>query len=478
MSDVPFLSAARLAREIRTGNRSPVDVLETLLDRIRERNDRTNAFVTVADERARTAAREAERAVEAGRELGPLHGVPVAVKDLTPTAGIRTTFGSPLFAEHVPDADSVLVERLKDAGAVVIGKTNAPEFGHKGTTDNPVFGPTGTPYDPEKTAGGSSGGSAAAVADGLAPLAQGSDGGGSIRIPASCCNVVGIKPSFGRVPRDSRPDGFSHTPFGQAGPLARSVEDAALLLSVLAGPSRDDPFSHPDDGTDYRGAVGRAVDDARVAFSPDLGVFPIEPAVRDVVADAADELSSAVAAMDRRDPAFEHDRATLLDSWLTGYRVGMAEKASILAEQGNDPFERRDELTPEVIEGMEVGADYSAVEYKRADVVRTDVFDAVQDLFEEYDLLITPTVAVPPFDTDILGPESVAGEEIDPLYGWFLTWPFNMTDHPAASVPAGFVDGVPVGLQIVGPRFDDEGVIAAAAALERVRSWDDAYPPA
>lgn len=478
MSDVPFLSATRLARDIRTGNISPVDVVETLLDRIAERNDRTNAFVTVATEEARTAAREAERAVEAGGELGPLHGVPVAVKDLTPTAGIRTTFGSPLFAENVPDEDSVLVKRMKDAGAIVLGKTNAPEFGHKGTTDNPLFGATGTPYDPEKTAGGSSGGSAAAAADGLVPLAQGSDGGGSIRIPASCCNVVGIKPSFGRVPRDSRPDGFSHTPFGQAGPLARSVEDAALLLSVLAGPSRDDPFSHPDDGTDYLGAVDRSVDGIRVAFSPDLGVFPMEPQVREVVEDAAEDLSSAVATMERRDPEFDHDRETMLESWMTGYRVGMAEKASILAEQGRDPFERRDDLTPEVIEGMEVGASYSAVEYKRADIVRTDVFDAVQDLFEEYDLLVTSTVAVPPFDTDTLGPELVAGEEIDPLYGWFLTWPFNMTDHPAASVPAGFVDGVPVGLQIVGPRFADERVITTAAAVERVRPWDGSYPPA
>jgi len=475
MADDSVVPAARLAEQIRTGERTPTGVVDACLERIEDRNARTNAFVTVAAEAAREAAREAERAVENGDELGPLHGVPVAVKDLNETAGIRTTFGSPLFADNVPDTDDVLVERMKGAGAIVVGKTNTPEFGHKGTTDNPVFGATGTPYDPTRTAGGSSGGSAAAVADGLVPVAQGSDGGGSIRIPASCCNVVGFKPSFGRVPSDARPDGFGHTPFGQAGPLARTVEDAALLYSVLAGPSDADPFSLPGDGTDVLAAVDAPVDDVRVAYSPDLGVFPLEDRVRGVVDDAVGDLSSAVAAVDRVDPDFDHDRETMLDSWMTGYRVGMAERASVLSERGRDPFDHRGELTPEVIEGMEAGMEYSAVEYKRADIVRTDVFDAVQDVFGEYDALLTSTVAVPPFDTDILGPNEVAGEPVHPLYGWFLTWPFNMTDHPAASVPAGFADGLPVGLQVVGPRFDDERVVSVAAALERVRPWDDRY---
>lgn len=478
MVEDSVVSAVRLAETIRSGERSPIDVIDACLARISDRNHRTNAFVTVAEETAREAARDAERAVENGDDLGPLHGVPVAVKDLNATAGIRTTFGSPLFADNVPDADDVLVKRMKDAGAIVVGKTNTPEFGHKGTTDNPVFGATGTPYDPTRTAGGSSGGSAAAVADGLVPIAQGSDGGGSIRIPASCCNVVGIKPSFGRVPSDSRPDGFSHTPFGQAGPLARTVGDAALLLSVLAGPSDTDPFSLPADGTDYLAAVDAPVDDVRVAYSPDLGIFPLERRVRDVVDDAVDDLSRAVDAVDRVDPDFEHDRETMLDSWMTGYRVGMAERASLLAERGIDPFDHRDEVTPEVIDGMEAGTSYSAVEYKRKDVVRTSVFDAIQALFEEYDLLITSTVALPPFETETLGPDEVAGEAVHPLYGWFLTWPFNMTDHPAASVPAGFVDGVPVGLQVVAPRFGDERTISIAAAIERTRPWADEYPPA
>jgi Asp-tRNA(Asn)/Glu-tRNA(Gln) amidotransferase A subunit family amidase len=477
MTDGPFVSAVQLAERIRSGERAPTDVINAVLERIDDRNARTNAFVTVTAEAAREAAREAERAVEEGDELGPLHGVPIAVKDLNETAGIRTTFGSPLFAENVPDTDDVLVKRMKEAGAIVVGKTNTPEFGHKGTTDNPVFGATGTPYDPTRTAGGSSGGSAAAVADGLVPIAQGSDGGGSIRIPASCCNVVGLKPSFGRVPSDSRPDGFGHTPFGQAGPLARTVEDAALLCSVLAGPSDTDPFSLPGDDTNVVAAVDEPVDDIRVAYSPDLGVFPLEDRVRTVVDDAVDDLSSAVATVDRVDPAFEHDRETMLESWMTGYRVGMAERASVLAERGLDPFDRREELTPEVIEGMEAGMACSAVEYKRADIVRTDVFDAVQEVFDEYDALLSSTVALPPFDTEMLGPDEVAGEPVHPLYGWFLTWPFNMTGHPAASVPAGFADGLPVGLQVVGPRFDDERVISIAAALERVRPWADEHPP-
>jgi len=472
----PPRTATDLAAAIRSGETTATEAVEACLARIDDRNDRTNAFVTVAAERAREAAEAVDAAVADGEDPGPLAGVPVAVKDLNDTAGVRTTYGSPLFADHVPDADGALVGRLTDAGAVVVGKTNTPEFGHKGTTDNPVFGPTGTPYDPDRTAGGSSGGSAAAVADGLVPVAQGSDGGGSIRIPASCCNVVGIKPSFGRVPSGSRPDGFGHTPFGQAGPLARTVADAALVLDVLAGPSDADPFSLPADGTDYRGAVGAPVDDLSVAASPDLGVFPLDEGVRSLVEDAVEDLAGAVGDVQRVDPEFGHDREAMLDSWMTGYRVGMAEKASVLAEQGKDPFERRDELTPEVVEGMEAGAEYSAVEYKRADIVRTDVFDAVQAAFEEHDLLVTATVALPPFSTDVLGPEEVAGEPVHPLYGWFLTWPFNMTDHPAASVPAGFVDGVPVGLQVVGPRFGDETVIAAASALEELRPWADDRP--
>jgi len=476
MAPIHELPAAELAGRIRAGALSPVGVADHFLDRIRERNDRTNAFVTVPEERVRAAAREAERAVAEGGELGPLHGVPVAVKDLEDVAGVRTTYGSALFEEHVPEEDGLLASRLKAAGAVVLGKTNTPEFGHKGTTDNPLFGPTGTPFSPGRTAGGSSGGSAAAVADGLAPIGQGSDGGGSIRIPASCCHLVGVKPSFGRVPSGSRPDAFGHTPFGQAGPLARSVGDAALLLSVLAGPSPRDPFSHPDDGTDYRGAVERSVAELRVAHSPDLGLFPVREEVRAAVGDAADALAGEVAGVERATPEFGHDRETLLDAWRTGYRVGMATTAERLTEEGRDPFDADAAVTPQVLEGMAAGADRSAVEYKRADELRTEVLDAVEALFETYDLLVTPTVALPPFDVDVLGPDAVDGEPVDPLYGWFLTWPFNMTDHPAASVPAGLVDGLPVGIQIVGPRLADERVLAAAAAVERASPWDDAYP--
>ncbi|PSP74025.1 amidase [Halobacteriales archaeon QS_3_64_16] len=479
MTDLPFRSASEQVAEMRAGEYSPVDLLEAHLDRIDTRNDRTNAFVTIVQEDARAAAREAEAAIENDEQVGPLHGVPVAIKDLVPTADVRTTFGSKAFAEFVPEESAILLERLREAGAIVIGKTNTPEFGHKGTTDNPLFGPTHTPYAPGRTAGGSSGGSAAAVADGLAALAQGSDGGGSLRIPAACCGVVGLMPSFGRVPVENRPDGIHHTPFSQNGPLARTVEDAARMLEVMADPHPRDPLCLPDDGTDFPGAVDRGIEDLAIAYSDDLGVFTVRSDVREIVDSAVDALAGAGADVAASDPEFEHSREAMLDAWRTGFRVGLAAtNAGFRREMGIDLVgEYRVETTPELVEHIEAGENTGALGYKRADTVRTAVFDAIQDTFAEYDLLVTPTIALPPFDSAILGPTEIEGESIDPLYGWFLTWIFNMTGHPAASVPAGkSEEGLPVGLQIVGPRFREDRVLAAAAAFERAQPWQDDYP--
>ena len=468
-------TASGLAAAIRAGEHTSVAAVERSLDRIRARNDELNAFVTVLDERAREAAREADRAVAADDDLGPLHGVPVAIKDLYAyKAGVRNTYGSVPFADHVADTDALVVQRLEDAGAVVVGKTNTPEFGHKGLTDNELFGPTGTPFDPDRNAGGSSGGSAAAVAAGLVPVAQGSDGGGSIRIPASFCGVYGLKPAFGRVPYEGRPDAFSaHTPFANAGPITRTVEDAALLLDVMNGPHPRDPLSAPDDGADFRGALDRSVDGLDVAYSPDLGLFPVEPAVRAVVDDAVERFADAGATVERVDPDVGYEREALVEEWLTVSRVKYAALARSLAEDGIDlPGEHRDAVAPELVALMEDGPEVSGVDYKRTDVARTAVFDVVQDVLAEHDLLVSPTVAVPPVPNDAGAPTAVDGEAVDPLLGWFLTWPFNWTGHPAASVPAGRTDdGLPVGMQVVGRRFADADVLAASAAIERGAPW-------
>ena len=480
MSSLTFAPATVLAERLRRGDLTPAEVVDAHLDRIAAENDRLNAYVTVRREAAREEARAAERALAAGEPVGPLHGVPVAVKDLFAYhAGTRHTYGSRVFEDYVPERSAPVVDRLEAAGAIVIGKTNTPEFGNRPTTDNGLVGTTVTPFDTDRTAGGTSGGSAAAVAGGLAPLAQGSDAGGSVRIPAACCGVVGYNPSFGRVPKGNRPNAFDgHSPFVQHGPLARSVADAALMLDVMAGPHPEDPFTHPDEGVDYRGAVDRPVDGLEVAYSPDLGVFPVEPAVRETIADACGALEAAGATVHEVDVEYGRPREEITDAWRTYFQTLMAGVALQVEEaHGVDLLEDHgDEVDSLFVRIVEAGREYAATDRQRADIVRTDVYDAVQGIFAEYDLLVTPTLGVLPFETTERGPTEVDGEPADPYLDWILSWVFNMTDHPAVSVPAGFVDRLPVGLQVVGPRLGDERVLAASAAVERHRPWADRYP--
>src|SRR5215218_1026740 len=479
-----FTPATELASRIRRRDLSPVEVVDAFLERIEERNGRLNAYVTVLGEEAREAAREAERALGSGEALGALHGVPVAIKDLFDyKIGVRHTYGLKPMANYVPNRNATYVERLERAGAIVLGKTNTPEFGHRAITDNLLFGPTSTPFAPGKNAGGSSGGSAAAVADGLAPIAQGSDGGGSIRIPASFCGVYGFKATFGRVASATRPDAFlSHTPFTNSGPLSRTVEDAALMLSVMAGPNPRDPFSLPDDGTDYLAATSRSVSGLKVAYSANLDVFPVEESVAAVVAEAVRAFEEAGARVEKASIGLKSSQKELCDLWMREVGVRSAAIAASLKNAGVVDLlgEHREELMPQFAELLETGRNISAVEYKLDDVARSEVFDAVQDVFDGFDLLVTPTLAIPPFnnaaDGNTLGPSEVNGEEVDPLLGWCLTYPINYTGHPAASIPAGFTDDeLPVGLQIIGRRFADETVLAASAAFERLRPWHDAY---
>ncbi|WP_254537176.1 amidase [Halomarina litorea] len=470
------MTAAGIARRVRDGECSPVEVVEAHLARIRERGDRTNAFVTVTDELARESAMEAATAVEAGDPLGPLHGVPVAVKDLDDVAGVRTTSGSLLFEDRVAETDSPFVARLREAGAIVVGKTNTPEFGLGTTTENRVAGTTGTPFDPDRTAGGSSGGAAAALADSLVPLAPGSDAGGSIRIPASCCGVYGLKPTYGVVPNVGRPNAFaSHTPFSHKGPLARTVEDAARSLDVMAGLHPEDPHSVPVD-TDYAAAVDRPVDDLRVAYSPDMGVFPVEPEVREVCDEAVRALERSGATVEAVDPDLGHDHSEILEAYYTMARVRWQGVFDALEAEGFDPRGAdRDRLRPYLVDLVLDAETPTARASTRADVVRSRVFDGLQECFAEYDLLATATMGVLPFPHGE-EPGTVDGVDVDPYRGWVLTQPYNLSGHPAASVPAGLVDGLPVGLQLAGGRFDDDLVLAGSAAIERRRPWREDYP--
>ncbi len=468
----PYLSTAKLARRIRERKLSPVETTETYLERIDERDEAINAYVTVTGDSAREAAAAAERSVEAGERLGPLHGVPVALKDLRDLVeGVRHTFGSKLVADagYTAERTSAVVSRLQEAGAVVLGKTNVPEFGHKGMTDNELVGATASPLAPEYNAGGSSGGSAAAVAAGMASAATGSDAGGSIRIPAAACGVFGHKPSYGLVPIDGRPNAFGlETHHSVMGPLARTVEDAALMLEVTAGQHPDAPASVPVE-IDFRDAVDQPVEDLRVGYTPDLGVFPVEEDVRAVAREAVGALADAGAAVEEVTVDHGLSMDEMADAIETTFSTALVGTAETLKQSfGIDLRDYPDQVSDSLLELLAIGDERSVADVAGTGVLRTTLYDAVQASLAKYDLLATPTLA-----TSGMGLHADTGTD----WELALTWPFNWTGHPASSVPAGLTDrGLPVGLQLVGHRYADDTVLAASAALERERPWDGHYP--
>ena len=481
--DLCFLPATELAARIRRRDLSPVEVVKAYLGRIEDRNPSINAYTLVLADSALDSAREAETAVMSGRPLGPLHGVPVAIKDLDDFAGAPTSMGSLAVQNRVPKTSAAAVERLTRAGAIVLGKTNTPEFGHKGITDNLRFGPTSTPWKVGFNSGGSSGGSAAAVADGLAALGQGTDGGGSVRIPAAFSGVVGFKPSFGRVPSVTRPDGFlwSH-PLVHIGPLARTVGDAALMTAVMAGPHAGDPLSLPDDGVDYRRGAAESGRRFRVAFSPRLGDFPVDERVATVVSSAVETLRATRIEVDEVELDFKAGHDTLAGLWVRVISVHYAAIARHWKDDGIDLLgDHGSKLTPHFRQMMIDAQKISAVDHALDDVLRTGVFDGLQAVFDNYDLIVSPTLAIPPVanatNGNTIGPTEINGDSVDPLIGWCMTFPINFTGHPAISVPAGLtVEGLPVGLQIIGRRYADENVLALASRFEQARPWLQSYP--
>jgi Asp-tRNA(Asn)/Glu-tRNA(Gln) amidotransferase A subunit family amidase len=478
-----FLPATELAARIRRGDVSPVEVVDAYLVRIEQRNPIVNAYTLVLAEESREAARVAERAVSAGGPLGPLHGVPVAIKDLDDVAGVPTSMGSLAVHNRVPKSSATAVERLLAAGAIILGKTNTPEFGHKGITDNLRFGPTSTPWAIGRNAGGSSGGSAAAVADGLAALAQGTDGGGSVRIPASFSGVVGFKASFGRIPSVTRPDAFlwGH-PLVHIGPLARTVADAALMAQVMAGPHARDPLSLPRDGADYCASVSRSIDGLKVAYSPRLGNFPVDPRVAAVIKDAATTIAAHGVAVDEIELAMRSHHSELAALWVRTISVHYRAIAEHWKAEGIDLMGAHfEKLTPDFRAMLKSAEHVSAVEHALDDVLRTQVHDALEDVLDRYDAIISPTLAVPPVLNgtcgNTRGPREINGQAVDPLIGWCMTYPINFTGHPAISIPAGLTsDGLPIGLQIIGRRHAERTVLAVAGAFERMRPWFASYP--
>lgn len=481
MTKPTAVSVRDLACEIRTGRQSSLNLLESVLDRI-EAIDELNAFITVTEESARNRARMADDAAARGDDLGPLHGVPVAIKDLrTRKAGVRHTMGLAPLTDNVADDDSITVERLEAAGAVIVGTTNTPALGHTIKTENKLVGATPTPFDHDRSAGGSSGGSAAALAAGVVPLATGSDIGGSLRVPASCCNVVGLKPTFGLIPERVPRDGFNtHSPFFVGGPMARTVEDTAVLLDVLAGQDDRDPFSVPQPETDYMGATDRPTNELSVAYSPNLDLQPVSQVVRETVNDAVTELAAAGATVDTVDlslPSYED----LSMAYVTQVGVFFSAFAKHLGDRYGIDFATAD-VEDTVRSTIALGTETDAATDRLQNVPRTAAYEEIQDTLAGYDVLVTPTLTVPPYSkrladgypTEIDG-HSVMGVPTDVM----LTWVFNMTGHPVASIPGGFTDeGLPVGLQIVGRRFAEEDILSVAATMERIRPWTAQYPNA
>ena len=488
--DRSYRSATAIAAANRKGERSALSVIEATLDRIEAHSEATNAFCTVVPDRARESARDIDRAIEAGEAVGPLAGVPIGVKDLIDVAGVRTTYGSMAFAEHTPEESALVVSRLEAAGAVIVGKTNTPEFGRKPMTSNRLFGTTANPWNTDRTAGGSSGGSAAALADGLVPLALGTDAAGSLRIPSSACGTYALVSEFGRVargPASTRNDAFVPIqPYGHVGPMSRTVADTALALDVLAGPHPDDPYSLPERpaAASYREVVrsvgdDRPLDGLDIAYSPDLGIGRYEERVESAVADAVGTFGAAGADVTRLESVFEDSWATLFEALSTLLQVRYAGLYDDLRQNaGIDLLDSgpEAEITEEVLSRIEKSKQLSAIDFKRAERVRTSAYDAIQQVFARYDLLCTPLLTTVPFEKGT-EPTEIGGQEIHPLHGWHLAWPLSLTGNPAASLPAGFVNGLPVGLQTVGPRRADERVLRASAAFERERPWQGAYPP-
>jgi amidase len=463
-----WMPATALAEAIRARRVSPREVVRAVLAQIDRVNPSVNAFCTVAGEQADAAAREAEEAVLRGRPLGPLHGVPVSIKDLTPTRGIRTTFGSLAFAHHVPEEDELIVRRLRRAGAILVGKTNTPEFGAGGNTTNRLFGPTRNPWKLTHSSGGSSGGAAAALATGMGPLAQGSDLGGSLRIPASYCGVVGFRTSPGVVP--IVPSALPWDPLGVTGPMARTVADVALMLGVVAGPDPRAPLSVPVDPARWTDAVASPnVAGWRVAWSADLGITPVDPEVARIAGEAARAFEELGAAVEEDHPDFSGAR-----------EIAHTLRAARMATLHSGLLPRwRDVMFPHLVWNIERGLALSAVEVGRAEVERAALWRRVQAFFERYDLLVTPTVPTPPFPVDQDYPPEINGQPVPTYVDWFLlTYAVTLVGHPAISVPAGWTaGGLPVGLQIVGRFRDEAAVLRAAAALEAARPWAHRRPP-
>ena len=465
-SSLCFMSAVEMARLIRRKKLSAREVLAAHLEQIERVNPKVNALVTLVPEMAAAAAAKADEMQAHKETLGPLHGLPVAHKDLFETRGIRTTFGSPLYKDNIPTEDDIVVDRMRRAGAITIGKTNTPEFGSGSQTFNPVFGATHNPYDLTKTCGGSSGGAAVALACGLVPVASGSDTGGSLRNPAAFCNVVGFRPSIGQVPNPKAQ--FAWWTLTTSGCLGRSVAELAFALSTIAGPDPRAPLSISEPGERFARPLDRDFRGVRVAWFKDLGGVPFDPRVRAVVEDHRKTFESLGCVVEQAEPDFASAEIAfrILRAWNTANSYGK------LLQQHPHAF--KDTLKGEIEQGLGL----SGGDVARAETAHGQLWRSFQAFLEGYEYFILPTTQLPPFDVNTPYPTEVAGVRFDSYIDWMKScWYISTTGNPAVSVPGGFTpEGLPVGVQIVGRNKEDFSVLQMAHAFEQATGFGKKRP--
>jgi len=465
-SSICFMSAVEMARLIRAKKLSAREALAAHLKQIERINPKVNAIVTLVPEMAADAAAKADEMQAHKETLGALHGLPVAHKDLLETRGIRTTFGSPLYKDYIPTEDNIVVDRMQRAGAIIIGKTNVPEFGAGSQTFNKVFGATHNPYDLTKTCGGSSGGAAVSLACGLAPVVSGTDTGGSLRNPAAFCNVVGFRPSIGRVPNPKA--AFAWSTLGTSGCLGRSVADLAFVLSTIAGPDSRAPLSINEPGELFARPLDRSFKGARVAWFKDLGGVPFDPRVRAVVDGHRKTFESLGCVVEQAEPDFAPAEIAfrVLRAWNSANTYG--------ARLHDHPDAFKDTLTGEIEEGMRL----TGTDVARADTAHGQLWRGFQAFLEKYEYFVLPTTQLPPFDVDTPYPTEIAGVKFDNYIDWMKScWYISATGNPAASVPGGFTsEGLPVGVQIVGRNKEDFSVLQMAHAFEQATGFGKKRP--
>jgi len=464
--ELHWRTARELARAIRDRELSAREVVAAHLERIAEVNPRLNAIVTLDGERALAEADLADARIARREPLGPLHGLPVAVKDLENTAGMRTTYGSRLFADHVPASDALMVARLREAGAIIVGKTNTPEFGVGSHTFNEVFGVTRNPWALDRSAGGSSGGAGAALAAGMIPIADGSDHGGSIRNPSSFNNVVGLRPTPELVP--SPEPGEVWDPSAVLGPMARSVEDLSLMLAAIAGPDHRAPLSHGDPAAFLAAPEPSRLAELRIGWWPDVGGLPIEPEVAAVMDQARERWRACGTVVEEVAPDVSEADAAFETLRALGFARAFADQLPVLRRTSKETL----------VWNVERGMELSGPAIARAQSARGEIFRRIAELLQRFDLIVAPSAQVAPFPVELEYPREVAGVAMDHYLGWMRACTrITVSAHPVLGVPAGFTaSGLPVGMQLVGRFRGDRELLAHGAAWEAATRFSDRHP--